>query len=399
MKEKLLITNGQLVLPDRILPCGHLLTQNGIIERVSKHSDIRGIENARIIDAQGGYVLPGFIDIHSDAIEKEIEPRPGAFIEPTLAFTELEKKLAGQGITTMYHSFSFAGAESGLREDNNAAWIIRRIVATSRARSVIRNKIHARFEITDYLGVEILENLIEDRMIDLLSFMDHTPGQGQYQTFDDYRNYMAKTYHLPDDRIEMLLEGKELGRSKSGQSIAALREKALSAKVPMASHDDDSPDKVAFYQGNQVTIHEFPVNIETARAASGQGHYVCVGAPNIIRGGSSGKAMRAMDAITDGCADIICSDYYPGSLLHSVFEMTSKMTLPEAARMVTLHPALATGQTGLGSLEEGKWADVVVVNFKGGIPVVTHTIVNGFVVYELYYREPEQEQESNEQSA
>jgi len=387
MNQRVLITTGQIVLPDRIIPHGQVLLDNGRVDRISRRNECRGTELEHEIDAAGGYILPGFIDIHSDAIEKEIEPRPGAFFDPDLAFMELEKKLAGQGITTMFHSFSFSGAEWGIREDSNAAGIIRRILNTASRRTIIRNKIHARFEITNYSGLEIVKELLEYKMVDLLSFMDHTPGQGQYPTVDDYRRYMEKTYHLPFTRIEELLAEKEKGRSRCEETIETLSRAALANEIPLASHDDDSPDKVTLYKRRGVTINEFPVNLEAAHQARCLGNDVCVGAPNIVRGGSSGKAMRAMDAIVSGNANTICSDYYPPSMLHAVFKIAQDtMSLSEAVNMVSLAPAQATGLINLGSLEEGNWGDVIIVNTNHGLPIVTHTIVNGIPVYGVNYR-------------
>lgn len=400
MNQRVLIVNGKVVLPDRVIPQGQVILDKGLIDRISRRNECRGAEIEHIIDAGGGYVLPGFIDIHSDAIEKEIEPRPGAYFDPDLAFMELEKKLAGQGITTMFHSFSFAGAESGVREDSTAARIIRRIAATARSRAMIRNKIHARFEITDYSGLEIVLGLFEDQLVDLLSFMDHTPGQGQYPTVDDYRRYMEKTYHLPFAQIEKLLEDKEKGRSRSEESIETLRRAALAHQITLASHDDDSPDKVAFFRERGVTINEFPVNQEAAQEARCLGNDVCVGAPNIVRGGSTGKAMRAMDAIVSGNVNMICSDYYPPSILHAVFKMAHEtMSLSEAVNMVSLAPARATGLIGLGSLEEGNMGDLVIVNTRHGMPVVTHTVVNGIPVYGVNYRIQHYPKATEEQSA
>ncbi len=390
MNQRVLITNGQIVMPDRIVKHGQLLIDRGRIDKINRHNECRGAEIEHLIDAGGGYILPGFIDIHSDAIEKEIEPRPGAFFDPDLAFIELEKKLAGQGITTMFHSFSFAGAEWGMREDSNAASIIRRIVYTSRRRAIIRNKIHARFEITDYSGLDTVKKLLEDQLVDLLSFMDHTPGQGQYPTVDDYHRYMEKTYHLPLTRIDEMLAEKEKGRSRSGKTIEILRQAALANHIPLASHDDDSPEKVLFFQERGITINEFPVNHEAAEKARCLGNDVCVGAPNIVRGRSSGKAMRAIDAVLAGNANIICSDYYPPSMLHAVFKMAQEsLTLSEAVNMVSLAPARATGLAGLGSLEEGNWGDLIIVNTKHGLPVVSHSIINGTPVYGVNYRLPD----------
>lgn len=386
MKNSLLITNGKVVLPDRVLPSGEVYIEGGIIRHTGKTGDYRGRAADKTLNAEGAYVLPGFVDLHSDAIEKELEPRPGAYFTTDLAYSELEKKLAGQGITTMYHSFSFAGAEWGVRNDSNAANIIRKIVSTARRRSLIRNKVHLRFEITNYSGLEIVRPLLQDKIVDLLSFMDHTPGQGQYPTLEDYRQYMEKTYHLPLSEIENNVSAKEKGRSRAAKTIDTLRAEARSAGIPMASHDDDSPERVSYYRRLGVTINEFPINLDTAKAAFHCGNHVCVGSPNIVRGGSTGKGMQAMEAVASGVVNIICSDYYPPSMLQAVFKMAGvTMSLPEAVRMASLEPARAVGLDNLGSLEEGKWGDAIIVNDQD-IPVVTHTVVAGIQVYGVNYR-------------
>jgi alpha-D-ribose 1-methylphosphonate 5-triphosphate diphosphatase len=389
MKKTVLVTNGQLVLPDRILSGGELLLEDGLIRHVGRAGEHRGRAADRVIDAQGGYVLPGFIDLHSDAIEKELEPRPGAFFSPEVAFSELEKKLAGQGITTMYHSFSFAGAEWGVRQDDGAADCIRRIAERAENASLIRTKIHLRFEITNYKAVELVRGLVFDGLADLLSFMDHTPGQGQYPTVESYRRYMEKTYHTTIDEIEKLLAVKAAGRARAEESIGVLALAAHAAGVPLASHDDDSAARVEYYRAKGVTVSEFPINIASAQAARRLGVDVCVGAPNIVRGGSTGNGMAAVDAITAGAANIICSDYYPPAILHAVFKLAAgPLTLCEAAAMATSAPAGALGLAGFGTLAEGGAGDAIIVHNRGDVPVVTTTIVGGVPVYDVTYRRP-----------
>lgn len=387
MKRTTLITNGSLILPDRILTNGAVYMEDGLIAYAGGQGGCsQGADT--MIDAQGGYILPGFIDMHSDAIEKEMEPRPGAVFSIDLAFSELEKKLAGQGITTMYHSFSFAGAEFGTRETRTAADSIRSIVTLARQHELIHNKIHLRFEITNYQGVDSSMVLLEEGMVHLFSFMDHTPGQGQYPTIQDYQRYLEKMYQIQSHEVEKILAEKAQGRAWSEQSIAVLKEAAQRLAIPLASHDDDSQAKVAYYRDQGVSINEFPVNLEAAAAAHGIGNFVCMGAPNIVRGGSSGKGIRAIDAIEAGYVRMICSDYYPASILHAVFKLAeSSMSLPEAAAMASLHPARALGLEKNGSLEGGHAGDVIVVNMKDNLPVVTNTVVGGCLVYGIAYRQ------------
>lgn len=383
----ILITNGQLVLPDRVIPNGELFVEQGKIKYAGRGRNHCGQPAACVIDAHNGYILPGFIDTHSDAIEKELEPRPGAYFSTELAFCELEKKLAGQGITTMYHSFSFAGAKLGVRQDKGAAECIRRITTIASSCSLIRNKIHLRCEITNFKVVDLIQELINEGVIDLLSFMDHTPGQGQYPTVEDYRRYAEKTYHLEGNDLDKIIADRKEGRLKADECVKRLSPVALSAGVPLASHDDDSDEKIAYYYDQGVTLSEFPINLETAQAACQKGMAVSVGAPNIVRGGSTGKGMRAMDAVAAGHANILCSDYYPPAILHAVFLLAQHtVSLAEAVAMATVAPARALKLDHLGSLEEGKAGDVIIVKKRNDTPIVTNTVVSGVPVYGVNYR-------------
>lgn len=388
MKNTLLIANGTLILPDSTVERGGLYIEDSRIKALGRrYGDVSSALAQRVIDAGGGFILPGLIDLHSDAIEKEIEPRPGAYFPPELAFRELEKKTVGQGITTMFHSFSFAGAELGIRNDDEAVAAVKCIVKSAGKQFIIRNKIHLRYEITDTDGLEKVMKLMRDGLVDLLSVMDHTPGQGQFKTLESYRNYLQKTYHFQLSETDKIIAGKENARKQGEENAGHLLVEAASLGIPTASHDDDDPDRVRYFHRLGVRISDFPVSLEAAREAHALNNFVCVGAPNVVRGGSQKNNLRAEDAIEEKLADVLCSDYYPPSLIHSVFLLAGKVTtMAGAVKMATLNPARAVGLAGdLGSLEEGKIADVIVVQNRGNMPLVTHSVVNGYLVYFVNY--------------
>jgi alpha-D-ribose 1-methylphosphonate 5-triphosphate diphosphatase len=154
--------------------------------------------------------------------------------------------------------------------------------------------------------------------------------------------------------------------------------------VPMASHDDDSPEKMKWLKENGIVVSEFPVNMEVLRAARDVGIRVCLGAPNVLRGNSQANNLNARDAIMGDCDDILCSDYTPMTMLHAVFTLVNLkiLSLPEAARMVSLNPARAVGiEKETGAIEEGKRADMILVCTKGEVPAVVRTFVSGKEVY------------------
>ena len=129
--------------------------------------------------------------------------------------------------------------------------------------------------------------------------------------------------------------------------------------------------------------------METAKAAKAHGFYTVVGSANILRGSSHSGNMSAADAILEECADIICSDYYPAAILHSIFSMHTKhgVPLPLMVNKATLNPARAMKiGTDYGSIEPGKKADVLVVDILDGYSVITHAFVDGIATSRIAYR-------------
>ena len=106
-------------------------------------------------------------------------------------------------------------------------------------------------------------------------------------------------------------------------------------------------------------------------------------------GRSHSNNLSAREAIENGCADILVSDYFPAAILHGVFKLWEDGTLPlpQAVNMATLNPAKAVRVAEhLGSIEPGKCADLILVSKKGKIPVVLSTFINGEEVTRLHYR-------------
>ena len=58
------VTNGNVVLENRILWNGVILIEDGIITQVGESHNIIIPSCAHRIDAKGAYVGPGFVDIH-----------------------------------------------------------------------------------------------------------------------------------------------------------------------------------------------------------------------------------------------------------------------------------------------------------------------------------------------
>jgi len=373
------IENCRAVLPDRVLEDASVRVEGGTIAEIVQGRTLGGG-----LDARGAWLLPGLVDMHSDAIEKAVEPRPNARFPTEIAVRELDRSLAACGITTMFHSLSFADMEEGLRSNNAAAGLIREIFEL-RPLLRVNTRIHARFEVTDLGAVPHLEALVREGKVHLLSFMDHSPGQGQYKDVAAYKGFYGKVYDKSDEELDRILERKRAAHESGvGEAVDAMVELCSSHGVAMASHDDDSEVRIDWCAREGIAMSEFPVNLQTAGAARDRGIPSCLGAPNLVRGGSQAGNLSVRKALEHGYGDILCSDYLPVSLLHAVFLVDSLglRPLPQAVAMATLVPATATGiDECTGSIEIGKRADLLVVERRHDHPDILHTWVNGREVY------------------
>jgi len=387
-EQPLIIINGKVVLKDTIEECA-IAVVNGRIDAL--FFDSAAIEEWKksrksviVLDAKQQYVLPGLIDIHCDAIEKEVQPRPNTLFPIEMALLEFERKLPVHGITTMYHSLSL-GVGLSLRGDHLLTGMVDHIHRYRNKRSMIRNRIHLRYEVSYLAGLPIVERYLNERAIDYLSFMDHSPGQGQYREPGSFERYVMKNQGVGVDEVRTIVEELlERKQQINWDNLIQLSQLAAKQHIAIASHDDDSISKVEESILYGVSVCEFPINLDTARHAVSRELRVCVGAPNVVRGASHDKNLRAVDAIMAGAADILCSDYHPSSMLTAIFKLADDgiAALPAAVRMASLNPAQALGTDNeLGSIELGKAADLILVDRFESLPWVTNTIVGGQIVY------------------
>ena len=379
----MVIENASVVTPAGVLENGSVKVVDGIIADVST-GYLNGC--SKRLDAEGMYVLPGFIDLHSDAIEKEIEPRTGALFPLNMAIREMDKKLAACGITTMYHSVAYTQWHDGVRNNGFASEIVREVNRLAPELGV-RTKVHARFEISNARIVPYLEPMLREGRIDLLSIMDHTPGQGQYKNPRDVLKFVKGRDVGEDELAEYISRKQREAVPLRTDYVLHLVGMCRSLGIPVASHDDDTLEKLDAVEEMGITITEFPINMETVESAASRGMHILLGAPNVVRGSSTGGNLNAREAIKAGLDGVLCSDYAPTSIIHAVFALESAGILPlhRAVNMASLNPAKAVGiSRQTGSLETGKSADLVVVDPSGEVPKIMKTFVQGKEVFSTW---------------
>lgn len=389
-----LITNGRIVTEEAILDGFDLLIKGDKIERILYQGEWSDVEGTEIIDAGGGYITPGFIDLHSDYIEHMAAPRPTSLLDFRLSLRETEKELISHGITTMFHSLSLCKwteyAYKPIREPENVKKFIDLIDETHHSKHLIRHRFHARFEIDNLEEIDNLISYITDKKVHLISFMDHTPGQGQYRDLEVYRTTVKGYNDFSDEEIDSIIEHHQKKEKLTMEGIQRLAELAREQGIPIASHDDDSIEKLEFVQSFGTVISEFPITLDIAKQAKEMGLSTIAGAPNVLLGGSHSGNLSAAEAIQRQCIDILCSDYYPAAMLHSIFELSKieHLKLEDMLKLVTINPAKAVNlDHEIGSIREGKKADLLIIEkIEPDFPVITAVWVDGKLIQKTNYR-------------
>ena len=367
LRSKNVLINEEFVAAD-------LVIKGEFIQRIDDYGT-----NEVAVDLGDKKIAPGIVDLHSDAIEKEIEPRPGADFPVELAVTELDKKLSMAGVTTMFHAIGF---EENPKKKRSVALAIEQIEKINEANSHhlgVDNLVHARFELSASEAAEPIKKCIDKGYVKLLSLMDHSPGQGQFKTLESFKNYYGAYYDLNEEQVNEVVEKK---LNKNDKIIDDLINHAKKHNITLLSHDDDSTEKLQGLLDLGVQISEFPLDLEVARYAQKNGIATGMGAPNIVRGGSQSGNISAIDLVKDGCCGYLCSDYHPTSMLQAVYRMNKDAELPleDGFAMVTSTPAKYANLEDRGEIKEGSLADIIVVD-DTHIPKVVLTLKDGETVY------------------
>jgi len=366
MNNETVLTNAVLVLPDATLNGTLVLRDGDIVDLQSGHSTL-----PRALDMDGDYLVPGIVDLHTDNLERQVQPRALARWPSRSAMVAHDAQCAGAGVTTVFDALCLGDLgfdKERIRTFRDGVTDLDALTEVDLLKS--EHFLHLRCEVPALDMLELFDTVADHLLVRMVSLMDHSPGVGQYADLDFYRA-LRRRGGLDDATIDRRMAELQAQREKfRAPNRRALLQRVNGRNIALASHDDRTEEEVAENAADGIRVSEFPVTMAAARAAKSAGMDVIAGAPNIVRGGSHSGNVAAADLLAREAVDAFASDYVPNSLVEAAFLCADRIGLPRAIAMVSEQPARLAGLTDRGRIAPELRADLVRVRMHDTLPVV-----------------------------
>ena len=374
---------------------------DGVIVEIG--GPVQGLE----ISAHGKILAPAIIDVHGDAFERQLMPRPGVYFPKEVALIDTDRQLAANGITTAYHAITL-GWEPGLRNVARGRELIQSIRDLA-LRLTVENRVQLRWETFAFEALDVIELALKGPLLPSVGFNDHTsmtmraydvPVQERafelspdfsIASLDDERmkqRTLSKAQRAglsQEDYISLLAKVWDR-RSDVPNKISEVASMASAVGAPMLSHDDTRADTRAYFRNLGASVAEFPMVMEAVEAARKHEDLIILGAPNAARGGSHIGSIGAADMVEAGLCDALASDYFYPAMLAAI----DRLDREKRADRVTLWSLLSSGPARAmrlndrGRITIGSRADLVLVDWTNGqAPVIEGTWIAGRAAYRV----------------
>jgi len=352
--------NARLVLADEVVD-GSVCIQDGKIQSVDQGNAI----HSGGWDMQGDYLMPGFVEIHTDNFERHLMPRPKVQWAEMPALLAHDAEIAAAGITTVFDALGVGdGDPDSLR---GSTWdAVLETLETCSQKDLLRadHHIHVRCELPAPNTIDLFEPFQGHPRLSLISLMDHTPGQRQWENIEVARVYYTGKKGWSNEKFDRQIQlAEELQARYAQPHRQFFVGYCKNHGIALASHDDTTPAHVIQAHDEGAQVSEFPTTLLAAQTAHAHGMLIVMGGPNVVRGGSHSGNVSAADLARNGLLDILSSDYVPGSLLSAVVRLVDDeiLDLPHAVSMVSHYAAKATGLNDRGQIATGLRADLIQV--------------------------------------
>ena len=369
MTQEMILANATLVLPGETRT-GSLRIKDGEIADMAEGAGVP----TGAVDCGGDFVSPGLIELHTDNLERHIQPRPKVDWPHAAAIIAHDAELAGTGITTVFDAMRVGSIKAKEARYGQYARSLASELLELRAKDALKisHFLHLRAEVCSETLVDELNEFGDEDRVGLVSLMDHTPGQRQFRDITKLEAYVKGKHGFDDDAFLQHIANLKTMRDTYGDlhEVEAVKAAKRFGAV-LASHDDTTEDQVAVSAGHGIRLAEFPTTVEAARACHAHDIQVMMGAPNLIRGGSHSGNVAAQELAELDLLDIVSSDYVPAALLLAAARLGEIWDdMARGIATVTSAPARAVGLEDRGRLEVGKRADLIRFAMRAGVPAL-----------------------------
>lgn len=332
------------------------------------------------VDLSGYYILPGIIDLHGDAFERHIAPRPSAPFPLDMGLLGADRDAAAHGVTTAWLAQSWSW-EGGQRGPDFAIDLMQALI-DYRPRALADLRIQIRYETHELDHTDRLLDAIRAYGIDYVIFNNHLDealetAANRPQDFDNWAKRAGRTNAAMLDIVHSSRDRK----AEVPPMLAHLAAAFTALGVTYGSHDDPDRDTRETFAKLGARVCEFPTSLSAASVARAAGDPVLMGAPNVVRGGSQSGNIAALEVIKAGKCSALVSDYHYPALARAAFTLVDEgvLDLPQAWALISENPAELMRLTDRGVIAQGKRADLVIID--KATRTVECTIVAGRVAY------------------
>lgn len=385
-KDKIIILNGTVITPFRLLKDKEIFIEKEKINSIEDRKNIDSSTDIDIIDAAGGFIVPGFIDIHvhggggADAMDGNYG-----------ALKEIAKVHSKSGTTAFLPTTMTMSKEEILRSLESISEAYRKGTGTA---EILGIHLEGPFINPSKKGAQKEEHIVEPSVKEFLEFdkasgnlirivtiAPEMPGAIELIRWLHENNIITSAGHS-DATYDQVREGVKNGLTHITHIFNAMRGfnhrepgivgAALSSQELMIEMIADGVHlhPVTMNMILKVKEHDKIILITDAMSAAGkpEGIYSLGGQEVMV----SGNSARLKDGTLAG--SILTLD----KAITNMLDITG-ISLIEAIKMVTVNPAKCLGiENKKGSLEPGKDADIVILDEK---LEVRATLVKGRVVY------------------
>ena len=370
--SKLVLRNARIVLKDEIVH-GTLRVEGAAIAAIRS-----GPTRRNGVDLEGDFLMPGLVELHTDNFERHLMPRPKVRWPELPALFGHDAEIAAAGITTVYDALGLGDVGlDGLRGQDMTSVLDAIDGAAGAGLLRADHRLHVRCELPAPNLLQLFEPFRGRARVGLISVMDHTPGQRQWENLEHARTYYCGKKGWTEQGFQDSLRN---ARANQERYVVPHRQHvvgyARSCGIPLASHDDTLTEHVEEGIRDGVVISEFPTRVDAARSAREKGLTTVMGAPNVVRGGSHSGNVAALELARHGLLDSLSSDYVPASLLLAAFRLVAEagFSIPQAVNTVSRNPARAVGLEDRGEIAPGLRADLVQVRLVDGKQPVVRAV-------------------------